>query len=167
MRIMAKKESLVIREMKEMLAIASVLYVIFLMFSILKMAMLGQYEIDGFRVGTAIVASLIIAKVILIFEHFPIAKRVETYPKIYTVFLKSLIYYVGYVMFTILEHFIKGLIGDMGAGEAINQALHFLFTLPFILTSAVVFITFLFFSAFWVIRNEYTPDALYKLFFKK
>lgn len=164
---MSKKESFIVKEMKEMFAIATAFYVIFLMFSILKMAMLGQYHIDGYKAGTAIVGALIIAKVVLIFDHFKISKTVEKYPKVFTVFFKSGIYLIGFGLFTILEHFIKGLIEGMGAGEAIVYAMNHLGSIDFMLSVAIVYVTFLFFSAFWVIRNEYGPRPLYHLFFKR
>ena len=164
---MSKKESFLVKEMKELFAIAFVFYIIFLMFSILKMALLGQYDIDGYRLGAAVIGALIIAKVVLIFDHFRVSKKLEDYPKIITVFLKSGVYLIGFALFTILEHFIKGLIEGLSAGEAIIHALYYLGSLEFILTVAIVYISFLTFSTFWVIRNEYGPKSLYLLFFKR
>lgn len=164
---MSKKESFIVKEMKELFAIAFVFYIIFLMFSILKMALLGQQHINGFKMGAAVIGALIIAKVVLIFDHFRVSKKLENYPKVITVFFKSGIYLIGFALFTILEHFIKGLIEDLTAAEAIKHAIYYLGSLDFVLTVAIVYISFLTFSTFWVIRNEYGPKSLYLLFFKR
>lgn len=164
---MAKKESFLVNEMKELFAIASVFLIIFSLFTILKMVLLGQQHIDGYKAGAAIIGALIMAKVVLIFDHLNVSKKLEAFPKIITVFLKSGIYLIGFAVFTILEHFIKGLIDGVSGGEAIKHAVLYLSRIEFLLTAAIVYISFLIFSTFWVIRNEYGPKSLHQLFFKR
>jgi len=61
----------------------------------------------------------------------------------------------------------KGLIDGDSFGQAWVHAFHYLGKLQFLTSLVVVFIAFLFFNAFWVIRTKYGPKELYHLFFSK
>ena len=105
-----KKEPFWKREMKEILAISSVFFVIFVLFLFMKKSLLDDYDVNFYIISTALVGSLILAKVVLLFDLLPVTKKTEKLLNIYRVFLRSLIYIFGYVVFTFLEHLIKGLI---------------------------------------------------------
>ena len=168
---MTKKESnnvpLWKRELKEILAISSVFFVIFVLFLLMKKALLDDYTINFYIIGTALVGSLILAKVVMIFDLLPLSKRMDHYPNIYRVIFRSLFYLLGYVIFTFLEYLIKGLIDKESFSQATYSALHGLGEPTFITSMVGVFVAFLFFNTFWVIRAKYGPKALYELFFKK
>ncbi len=164
---MMKKEPLWKRELKEMLAIAGFFFVIFVLFLFMKKVMLIDYDVDFYIMGTALLGSLIIAKVVLIFDLLPITKKTAHLLNVYRVLLRSLIYIFGYVVFTYLEHLIKGLIHGDSFSEALNSGLHQLYTPTFITGFVGVLVAFLFFNTFWVIRAKLGPAALYAMFFKK
>lgn len=86
---------------------------------------------------------------------------------IYRVFFRSLVYLLGYAIFTLIEHWIKGLIDGENIGKSMAHAFKHLAGLEFAMSMVVVFIAFLFFNAFWVIRAKIGPSALYNLFFRK
>jgi hypothetical protein len=155
------------RELKEILAISSVFFVLFVLFLIMKKAFLDEFTFNFYVVGTALVGSLIIAKVVLIFDLLPFSKKMDHLPNIYRVIFRSLVYLLGYVIFTFLEGFIKGLIKKEAFTQAVSSAFHELGELTFITSVVGVFIAFLFFNTFWVIRAKYGPKELYDLFFKK
>ena len=155
------------RELKEVFAISFTFFILFVLFAFLKKAMLGQYNIEYYAVGTALIGSLILGKVVLIFDKLPVTKKMDFLPNVYRVFFRSLIYLLGYVIFTLLEYWVKGLIDGDSFGQAWVHAFHHLGELHFLTSLVVVFIAFLFFNAFWVIRLHYGPKALYALFFKK
>ena len=161
------KEPLWKRELKEILAISSVFFVIFLLFMLMKKALLNEYTVNFYAIGTALVGSLIIAKVILIFDLLPLTKRMDHLPNIYRVLFRSLIYLLGFVIFTFLEHLIKGLFEGDRFLHAGNLAFQQLDELDFITTLVGIFVAFLFFNTFWVIRKKYGPKELYHLFFSK
>ena len=161
------KEPLCKRELKEILAIASVFFVIFVLFLFMKKALLHEYNIDFYIVGTALVGSLIIAKVVLIFDLLPLSKRMDRFPNIYRVFFRSLVYILGFIIFTFLEGIIKGLIDKEGFSQAVGSATHELGEASFITSLVGVFVSFLIFNTFWVIRAKYGPKELFNLFFKK
>jgi hypothetical protein len=155
------------RELKEVLAISSVFFVIFVLLLIMKKILLGEYNVDFYVVGTALVGSLIIAKVVLIFDLLPVTKKTDHLPNIYRVFFRSFIYILGYIIFTLLEHLVKGLIDGTSITKAFNLALHELITPGFFTSLVGVSVAFLLFNAFWIIRGKYGAHELYTLFFKK
>jgi hypothetical protein len=155
------------REIKEILAISSVFFVIFVLFLLMKKVLLDEYYINFYIVGTAFVGSLIIAKVVLIFDLLPLSKRMDHLPNIYRVFFRSFVYLLGFVIFTFIEGLIKGLIDKESFSHAMGSAFHELSETTFITSMVGVFVAFLFFNTFWVIRAKYGPTALYALFFKK
>jgi len=161
------KEPLWKREIKEVFAISSTFFILFILFAFLKKAMLGQYNIEYYALGTALIGSLILGKVVLIFDKLPVTKKMDFLPNIYRVFFRSLIYLFGYVIFTLLEHWVEGLIEGDNFGQAWAHSFHHLGKLDFLTSLVVVFIAFLFFNTFWVIRTKYGPKKLYHLFFSK
>jgi hypothetical protein len=117
--------------------------------------------------GAAIIGSLILAKVVLIFDKLPLTKKMDIFPNIYRVFFRSFIYLIGFVIFSLLEHWVKSLIDGDSFGFAWQHAFQYLGTKEFMLRLVVIFIVFLFFNAFWVIRVRYGPAELRQLFFSK
>lgn len=155
------------RELKEVFAISLTFFILFILFGVLKKAMLGQHQIEYYAMGTALIGSLILGKVVLIFDKLPLTKKMDYLPNIYRVFFRSLVYLLGYAIFTLIEHWIKGLIDGESIGKAMEHAFKHLSGIEFAMSMVVVFIAFLFFNSFWVIRTKYGPKALYKLFFSK
>lgn len=162
-----KKEAFWKRELKEVLIISSIFFVIFVLFLLMKKIIVQDYKIDFFVLTTALVGSLIIAKVVLIFDLVPATKKTDHLPNIYRVFFRSGIYILGYVIFTVLEHLIGGLIRKESFSMAFDSTLHTLSTPAFITSIVGVFIAFLLFNTLWVIRANIGPAALYKIFFGK
>ena len=155
------------RELKEVFAISLTFFVLFILFMFLKKAMLGQYNIEYYAAGTALIGSLILGKVVLIFDKLPLTKKMDFLPNIYRVFFRSSIYLSGFILFTLLEHWVKGLIEGDNFVQAWGHSFHHLGELDFLTSLVIVFIAFLFFNTFWVIRSKYGPEELYILFFKK
>jgi hypothetical protein len=162
-----KKEPLWKRELKELLIISSVFFVIFLLLLFLKKVLLDDYKVDFYIVSTALIGSLIIAKVVLIFDLLPVTKKTDRLANIYRVLLRSLIYGVGYLIFTFIEHLIKGLIDGKTLSSAFETTLQQLSSNAFIVSFVGVMIAFVLFNSFWVVRATIGPAALYDMFFKK
>ena len=161
-----KKEPLWKRELKEMLIIACIFFVIFVLLLLLKKSLLNDYKVDFYVITTALVGSLILAKVILIFDMLPVTKKTDHMANIYRVFFRSIIYFLGYVIFTFLEHLIKGLIAGDTFSVAIDSTVRHLISSTAVPGYIGVFIAFLIFNAFWVIRRTIGPAAFYDMFFK-
>ena len=78
-----KKEPKWKRELKEVIAIAAFFFVIFVLLLFMKKVLLGDYTIDFYILSTALIGSLIIAKVVLIFDLLPITKKTAHLVNIY------------------------------------------------------------------------------------
>jgi len=154
------------KELKQILAISSTFFVMFVLFMLLKKSMLAEYNVEFHAFGIALVGALIIAKVVLLVDLLPVTKRMDNHSNIYSVLYRSLIYLVGFTIFTLLEHFVKGLIKGDDFSQAWVHSFHHVTSVKFIINLVTIFIAFLIFNAFWVIRNHYGPKSLYKLFFK-
>ena len=155
------------RELKEVFVISFTFYILFVLFVLLKKALLGQHHIEFYAAGTALIGSLILGKVVLLIDKLTLTKKMDYFPNIYRVFFRSIVYLLGYIIFSLLEHWVKGLIDGNNFGQAWSHSFHHLGGLDFLTSLAIVFIAFLFFNAFWVIRLHYGPKELYKLFFRK
>jgi hypothetical protein len=155
------------RELKEVFAIASVFFVLFVLFLFMKKVMMKDYSVDYFVLSTALIGSLILAKVVLIFDLLPVTKKVDHLPNIYRVIFRSFIYLLGYAIFTFIEHIIRGLIDKETFSHALHLSIQNLGKASFITSIVGVFVAFLFFNTFWVIRAKYGPTALFNLFFRK
>lgn len=155
------------RELKELFAISFTFFVFFILLLLLKKAILTEYQIKFHAAGIALVGSLILGKVVLIFNNIPMVKKYDYLPKIYGVFIKSLVYLAGFIIFTLLEHWIKGLIKGDGFLNAWEHAFNYIISKPSIIDMIIVFIVFLIFNTFWVIRNKIGAKAMHELFFKR
>lgn len=155
------------RELKALVAISSTFFVFLLILLVFKKLLLDEYKITFSVGGIALIGSLIFAKVVLIFENIPLAKKYDHLPKIYSVLTKSFVYILGYIIFTLLEHCIKGLIKGDGFVKALDDTFNNLMSKESLINIITVFIIFLLFNTFWVIRNYIGANKLYKLFFKE
>lgn len=153
------------RELKALFAISFTFFIFLVILLIMKKSILDEYHIKFDALGIAVIGSLIFGKVVLIFDNVPLAKKYDHLPKIYSVFIKSFVYLLGFLIFTLLEHLIKGMIGGDGFVEALQHSLSYLINGKSIDNTIIVFAVFLIFSTFWAIRNHVGPKALYRLFF--
>lgn len=68
------------RELKEVFVISFTFFIFFILFAFLKKAMLGQYNIEYYAAGTALIGSLILGKVVLIFDKLSVTKKMDFLP---------------------------------------------------------------------------------------
>ncbi len=129
--------------------------------------MLAQQGIQIYTLGTALLGSLILGKVVLLVDKLSLSRKMDEHPKIYSVLFRSFIYLTGYILFVLLEHFVKGLVLGEGLAHSFSHAMHYLTGKDFIISLLVVLIVFIFFNTFWVLRNHFGPGKLFNLFFRK
>lgn len=161
------KKSVVIKEIKEVFAISLFFFVCFTVFVILKKMTLAEYHIEYNGYIRAAVGALVLAKVVLIFDKLSVTKRVDHMPNIFRVGFRSFIYLTGYILFTFLEHAVMGLFNGVGIIESFGRNLENLSSDHGDATLIILFITFVIFNAFWVIRAHVGPGRLYRLFFNR
>lgn len=161
------KKLVIIKEIKEVFAISLFFFVCFTVFVILKKTILSAYDIEFFGFIPAAVGSLVLGKVILIFDKLSITKWLDHIANIYRVGFRSFIYLLGYIIFTFFEYGVIGLIKGIGIIESFAQNVENLTSKHGLAKLIILFISFLIFNAFWVIRAYVGPDKLYRLFFNK
>ncbi|UTW63988.1 hypothetical protein KFE98_07560 [bacterium SCSIO 12741] len=159
-------KSAIVEELKEVLSITLFFFFCFLVFLVMKKAFLAQYEIHYSGFINVIVSSLVLGKVVVLLDKLAVTKRYDVKNRSRILF-RSLIYLVGYVLFTFLEHGIKALFTGELAGEALKHNFHNLSSIQGLATLLILFITFLIFNSFWILRMHVGPKKLFNLYFKE
>ena len=155
------------KEAKEVLAISLFFFVCFTVFAVLKKLILSEHDIEYYGFIPVVIGSMVLGKVILIFDKLSITKWLDHIANIYRVGFRSFIYLLGYIIFTFFEYGVIGLIKGIGIIESFAQNVENLTSKHGLAKLIILFISFLIFNAFWVIRAYIGPDKLYRLFFKK
>jgi len=163
---MVTKESLK-QELREVLGISLFFFICFFIFQLFKHITLSSYNISYYSFGAALVGALIIGKVVFLLDKVSIINRMDSNIAMIGMVFKSFVYLIGYVLFTLLEHLLKGLFHGDSFGSALGHAFGELLTVDFLGTSAMLFIVFVLFNGFWVVRSHLGPKKFYRLFFTK
>lgn len=159
-------KSAILKEIREVLGITLFFYIVFLIFQLYKLVTLAEFNIHNSILGVALIASLVIAKVIFLIDKMPLTKRMDSGPKIFGVVYRSVIYSIGFILFTFVEHAIREMISGEPFGHALEHGWYYLQSFEFFGTFLMTFVTFLVFNTYWVIRNHVGAGKLYRLFFK-
>ncbi len=161
------KKSVLISEAKEVFSISLFFFICFSLFVILKKLFLAEYQIEYYGFLTAAFGGLVLGKVVLIFDKLKLTKQLDHLACIYRVFFRSFIYLFGYISFTFLEHAVLGLFHSQRIWISCVHNAENLTSIQGLISLALLFITFLIFNFFWVIRSYLGPKTLTALFFKK
>ncbi|GEM_PF-6385889 len=160
-------KSELIDEFRAVLSVTLFFLICFSFFAILKKAFLAQYEIEYRGFVSAFVGALVLGKVVVILDHIKLTNKYKHLPNIFSVLFRSLIYLIGYIAFSYVEHIVIGLFSGNRIIESISNNTHHLMSHEGLATLIVLSITFIFFNAFWVIRTHIGPKQLFALYFKE
>jgi hypothetical protein len=108
-------------ELKEFVAIAFYLGILFCTLTTYTMLLLKKYDISYLNYSFAIINALIIAKVILIGEMAHLGRRAEARPLHQSVIYKAFLYSLLVFAFHFLEEFIKALIHHKPFGTVLHD----------------------------------------------
>ena len=140
------------------------LWLCFALFVLYKSLILAQHDIDYAGYGVAFVKALVLGKVIVIAEGLNVADKHKDKPLIYPTLYKSIVFFVILVVFSILEHVVRGLFKDEALAESLSGMGGG--SLPAILAGGLVmFVTLVPFFAFREIGRVLGENKLYHLFF--
>jgi hypothetical protein len=134
---------------------------------LLKKLILDEYHIGFLGFGTALIGAFIAAKVVLVFEHTPLARAFNASPPIIKVLFETIFY--GLLSLAVLyaerafelRHHAGGFI------PAFSVVLHQNDRYLFAVTLIAVIISFAFYSILTVIDRHLGPGELLKLFFRR
>jgi hypothetical protein len=93
-------------EVRELIPVLVFFFFTFQLLALTEALMLKQYGISVAVFLTATIQALVVAKVVLIADHFPLVNRFPTKPLSYNVVWKTIIYFAGLLAFRYVEHFI-------------------------------------------------------------
>jgi hypothetical protein len=93
-------------ELQELIPVTVFFFVAFQLLALTQALMLKQYGIEVSVFLAAAVGALIVAKVVLIADHFPLVNRFPEKPLIYNVGWKTAIYFVASLAVRYVEHLI-------------------------------------------------------------
>jgi hypothetical protein len=109
----------VFRGMRQALAIASYLFVVFTLFDIHKSVILAEHRIDLVQFGLNFINASALAKVILVGQELNLADQFWDVPLIFPTLLKSFVYTVLLACFKIVEGTVVGIFTGRSFSESV------------------------------------------------
>jgi hypothetical protein len=153
-------------ELWRVIPIAAFFFIGFMLVLLLIKLTLAQYSIESATVSRAVLGALIAAKVVLILNRTPLARKMKNYPRILPVLWRTVFYGVCFVFLALAERAIEqrhdhgGLSGSIHY-VATHTDMHRLMALS--LGVALVFSVYFILSD---IADYLGPGVLINLFFK-
>lgn len=95
------------REVRELIPVTLFFLVAFELLALTQALMLEQYGIRVWAFVAAAVGALVVAKVVIIADHFPFLNRFPEKPLVYNVVWKTAIYFVASIAVRYAEHLIR------------------------------------------------------------
>ena len=93
-------------ELRELIPVTLFFFVAFQLLALTDALILKQYGIGATTFFAATMLALIVAKVVLITDHFALVNRFPEKPLVYNVIWKTFIYFLAALAFRYLEHLI-------------------------------------------------------------
>lgn len=115
-----KLESRALAEGKQFLVLFLYLWVLFGLFVLNERIVLRQHEIDFAAHGFAILNALVLAKVMLIAEHFNMSRWLDRRPLIYSIFFDAFLFGILFILFHVTEQALVAKIGGKGDPSSIH-----------------------------------------------
>ncbi len=93
-------------ELRELIPVTLFFFVTFQLLALTEALLLKEYSINVSTFFAATMMALIVAKVVVITDHFAFVNRFPEKPLVYNVVWKTLIYFIAALAFRYLEHLI-------------------------------------------------------------
>jgi hypothetical protein len=127
---------------------------------------LADYGISYLDYGTALIESLILAKVVLIGDALHLGRRLEESPLIITTFYKTILFSLFVGLFSVLEHAVGGLFHGKGLVGGIEE-LRSKGIYELLAQCLVTFFAFIPFFGFKELGRLLGEGSIRRLFFRK
>lgn len=95
-------------EVRELIPVTLFFLVAFQLLALTQMLMLDQFRIRSYPFFAAAIGSLLVAKVVVIADHFKWVNRFPDRPLIWNVLWKTAIYFVASLVVRYAEHIVRG-----------------------------------------------------------
>ncbi len=93
-------------ELRELLPVMIFFIISFELLALTEALILKQYGISTEAFITGIIMALVVAKVVVIMDHFPIVNRFPEKPLAYNIAWKTVIYFLASFLFRYVEHLV-------------------------------------------------------------
>jgi hypothetical protein len=110
---------LAVEEFKQIAVVFLYLYVIYLIFNLYERMILAEHQINISIFGLAVINAFILAKVMIVAEHFSFARRFHEHPLVLPIVFKAVAFAALLILFHIVEGVVAGLLGGRGFVESI------------------------------------------------
>jgi hypothetical protein len=146
----------------------NVLYItlFFSVFTDYRRLILAHYQIPYKEYGISVIKALILAKVILIAEHFHLGAGLEKKPLIYPTMYKSFLFTICVAILSIIEALIRGFLRSEGF-TGVQSMFMKCFTYEWFATILVAFVAFIPFFAIKELGRVLGSGKITELFFRK
>src|SRR5262249_41083647 len=153
-------------EFKEFWAIAIYLFLMFGAFTTYRRLVESESGVTYLHYGFAAAKALILAKVILVGQALGLGRRFEHPPLIKSVLFKCLVFGLFFLLFTVLEHVIDGLLHHKNL-EDIAYSFVSAGSDEILARTIMVIVTFIPFFSFLETDRMLGKGKLFALFFRK
>jgi hypothetical protein len=152
-------------EFREFWAIAIYLLLMFGAFTTYRRLVESESGINYLHYGFAVAKALILAKVILVGQALGLGRRFEHPPLITSVLFKCLVFGLFFLLFTVLEHVVEGLLHHKNL-EDIAYSLMSEGSDEILARTIMVIVTFIPFFSFLETDRALGKGKLFALFFR-
>jgi len=93
-------------EVDELIPVIVFFFITFQLLALTSSLMLKEFGVHGSEFLSATIMAIVVSKVVLIADHFPLVNRFPTKPLSYNVVWKTAIYFAALLAFRYTEHFV-------------------------------------------------------------
>jgi len=164
---MSRTTDFLSRELKAVGIVTAYFLAWFCLIGYLKSLMLAQYNVSYVAAGSALVGSLIIAKVVVILDETRVGDRFSRHVQILHVVYKSLVYTFFVALVMVLERLVEGMLDGKALAVA-TQEIWKKRNGDHILVSIILMtVAFLFYNTFAVVNRALGDAGLAGLLFRR
>lgn len=156
----------IIHELREVLVVSVFLGLFFFAFATYKMVLLRQFGSAQFIYVTALINTLVLAKVVLLGDFVPQGKVMEHRALIVSAVYKAAFFSILVAIFHFVEELVKDVIHDHALADAFRQTVTESW-IQLVGLTVICFCLFIPFFCLWEIRRVMGESQFYKLFVKR
>jgi hypothetical protein len=159
-------KSKLMHEFKEMLLISAFFGLFFFAFATYKMFLLHQFGSAQFVYVSALINTLVLAKVILLGDFVRFSKRMDHKPLIVSAIYKAAFFAVLVAAFHWVEEFVKEAIHSRNFTDTLHETLRAT-SWPLLGLTIICFCLFIPFFALWEVRRVTGEEEFSELFLRR
>lgn len=152
-------------ELRELMPVTIFFFVAFQLLALTDSLILKQYGIHPTTFFAATMLALVVAKVVVITDHFALVNRFPEKPLIYNVLWKTLIYFTAAISFRYLEHLIHFWRRSAGFAEANRRLFDEIIWPHFWAVQLWLLVLLLIYCAFRELVRAFGRDRISAMFF--